>query len=107
MNAANTQNNAAPLACHPAGSDAGAITASPMTGNIRWPNTPIIAQATHERIVKPTTHGLRRRRTSEIAPRNGIDTTTSAEATALAAACIVFETPRSLTSHTVKYSVCL
>jgi len=28
-----------------------------------------------------------------------------AEANALAAACIVFETPRSLTSHTVKYSV--
>src|SRR5678816_503003 len=59
----------------------------------------------HERTVKPTTQGFRRRRTSEIAPRNGIDTTTSADAIAAAAASIVFDTPRSLTSHTVKYSV--
>src|SRR3954469_10522242 len=64
-----------------------------------------MAQAMHERIVNPTTHGLRRRLTSDNPPKNGTDPPPSADAIALAVASIVFETPRSLTSHTVKYRV--
>ena len=63
---------------------------------------PMSANDAHERTVKPTTHALRRRRESDSAPRNGIDTTTSSEATAFATASIVFDTPRSLTSQTAK-----
>ncbi len=54
--------------------------------------------------MNPTTHGLRRRRASESAPRKGIEITTSTDAIALAPATVMFDAPRSLTSHTAKYS---
>src|SRR6476469_10002171 len=58
-----------------------------------------------ERRVNPITQGFRLRRESDSAPRKGIERKTSTDATAFANASIVFETPRSLTSHTAKYSV--
>jgi hypothetical protein len=57
--------------------------------------------------VKPTTHGFRRWVASEIAPKTGIDTTTSAEAIPFTVAYSVLECPRSPTSHAAKYSVAI
>ena len=57
--------------------------------------------------MNPTTHGLRRRRESESAPSTGIDSATSSDATPLATAFVVFDTPRSLTSHTAKYRLAM
>src|SRR5436190_12431104 len=96
-NASNTHLSCAKPGCHPAGADAAPITCSPKTGMLVWPKTPMLAQATHDAIVKPTTHHLRRRRESEIAPRIGIDRTTIALAIAFAPAYRVFDDPRSLT----------
>ena len=53
---------------------------------------PSRAQARHDAIVNPTTHGFRRRRASDIAPRNGIASTTSIDATAFAIASTRFVT---------------
>src|SRR5581483_10007495 len=64
----------------------------------------MIASATTDNSVKPTTHGFLRRRESESAPKNGIEITTRIDATAFATALVVFDAPRSLTSHTVKYN---
>src|SRR5262245_9184025 len=105
--AANTQKSGAPLACQPAGTVAGVLTASPVSGRRRWPRTPITASARHERSVNPTTQALRRLRPSDNAPSTGIESNTSAEAIALAVASIVLETPRSVTSHTAKYNVAM
>src|SRR5881296_595212 len=63
------------------------------------------AVATHAAMVNPTTHHLRRRCASEMAPNTGIDSTTMTLATALATANVVLEAPRSSTSQTVKYNV--
>src|SRR6185503_8617244 len=76
-------------------------------GSMVWPNIPMRAQPRQDSRVKPTTHGLRRRRTSDSAPRNGIATTTNKDATAPAAASSVLDTPKSSTSHTVKYNVAM
>src|SRR5215475_5311082 len=65
---------------------------------------PIAAQATHAATVNPTTHGFRRRRASDRAPRTGIDRTTRIDAIALSSAYSVFVEPRSSTSQAAKYS---
>src|SRR5678816_543464 len=66
---------------------------------------PIAAQATQEAIVKPTTHGFRRRRASDTAPSTGTDTTTRMDEIPLPTAYTVFEACRSAMSQTEKYSV--
>ena len=55
--------------------------------------------------MKPTIHGLRRPRASEIAPSTGIESATSSDATPFATAYAEFDAPRSEMSHTEKYSV--
>jgi hypothetical protein len=57
--------------------------------------------------VNQTTQGFLRWVASEIAPKNGIDTTTSADEILLATAAMVFDVPTSLTSHTAKKSVAM
>jgi hypothetical protein len=56
-------------------------------------------------IVKPTTHGFRRRRASDNAPSTGTVATTSSEEMPLPTAYTVFEAPRSAISQTEKYRV--
>ena len=56
-------------------------------------------------IVNPTTHGLRRRRASDNAPRNGTESTTRIEEMSLPIAYKVLDAPRSLINQTEKYSV--
>src|ERR1044071_7601156 len=63
------------------------------------------AHARHEMSVNHTTHGFRRRRASEIAPRRGTDITTSNDEMPLPRAYTVFEAWRSAISQTEKYSV--
>src|SRR6185437_9866336 len=103
--AASTQNNVAAFGCQPAGAGCGARTSVPIRGSRRSPTTPIAAVAAHDRSVNPTTHDFLRRRASDNAPSTGIVTMTRSEPTELAAAYIVFDAPRSPTSHTEKYSV--
>src|SRR5919201_1063142 len=91
----------------PTGAAAAPLICSPINGSDVCPKMPIAAHPAQDKSVNPTTQRLRRRRASEIAPRKGIETTTSALANALADAYSVFDEPRSLTSHTAKYSVAM
>ena len=59
------------------------------------------------RRVNPTTHGFLRWVASEIAPKTGIDSTTSTDEKLLATAAIVFDAPMSSMSHTAKNSVAM
>src|SRR6186713_184645 len=81
------------------------IVWAPAIGRVSWPRIPIAAQATHETMVKPTTHGLRRRRASDTAPSTGTDSTTRMDEMPLPTAYTVFEARRSAISQTEKYSV--
>src|SRR5438105_2513383 len=66
---------------------------------------PIATQPRHDAMVNPTTHGLRRRRASEMAPSTGIAMTIKIDAAAFAIAYTRSVEPRSLTIQTEKYSV--
>jgi hypothetical protein len=68
---------------------------------------PIAAVITHAATVNHTTYDLCLWVATEIAPNNGIDTTTSADEMLLPSATIVFDACRSETSHTAKYSVAM
>jgi len=81
------------------------MTNSPYNGTPPCtPIHPIAAVATHEMTVNHTTHGLRRRRASEIAPNTGADTAIKIDEKAVPQATAEFDDPRSTTSHVVKYS---
>ncbi len=88
--------------CHPATRGAPPITPVPTRGRVVTPKTPIRAQAMHDARVKPTTHGLRRRRTSDIAPNTGMAATTSSDAMPFAVAYSIVGAPRSSMSQRVK-----
>jgi hypothetical protein len=78
-----------------------------MSGTVVWPIIPMAAVITTEMIVNPTTHGFLRWVASEMAPKSGMENTTSNEEMLLATAAIVFDAPTSLTSHTAKNSVAM
>jgi hypothetical protein len=62
------------------GLDAVPVTPSPISGSPFWPRIAIITVERHAMSVKVTTHGFRLCVASEIAPKTGIETTTSADA---------------------------
>src|SRR5829696_6628805 len=105
MNAMRTQPKVPIVGCHPAGKLVPAIVSAPAMGRVSWPRMPIAAQARHEAMVNPTTHGLRRRRASDTAPSTGTDSTTRMDEMPLPTAYTVFEACRSAISQTEKYSV--
>src|SRR5215203_7149634 len=74
-------------------------------GRVSCPRMPMAAHATHEAMVKPTTHGFRRRRASDTAPSTGTESTTRMDERPLPTAYTVFEARRSAMSQTEKYSV--
>ena len=76
-------------------------------GIIVCPTIPSRAVIPTARSVKPTTHGLRLCVASEIAPKTGIEMTTSSEDMLLATAAMVFDAPTSSMSHTAKNSVAM
>jgi hypothetical protein len=67
-----------------------------------WPTIPIAAVAAQARTVNQTTQGFRRCVASDIAPNSGIETAIKADEIPLPRATIVFDAPRSDTSHTAK-----
>ena len=67
------------------------LTPSPMSGSPIWPRIAITTIDMHAMSVNPTTHGFRLWVASEIAPKTGIDTTTSADAIPFTVAYSVFE----------------
>jgi hypothetical protein len=101
MNATITQPTVPRPGCHAPGT-VPPMVASPITGRVRWPSTPMAAQARQAAIVKPTTQGLRRRRASDSAPSTGTETTTRSEEMPLPRAYTEFDAPRSAMSHTEK-----
>src|SRR4051812_41602985 len=86
---------------------AGLITSSPTRGMTVCPITPSNAVMITAISVNPTTQALRRWVASEIAPKIGIDNTTSTDEALLASAAIVFDVPISFTSHTAKNKVAM
>src|SRR5690349_13906630 len=103
MNAAMIATSAGIGTCHPGAGGVAPIVWSPTIGIIVCPMTPIATVATQAITVNQTTHGLRRRVASEIAPSTGIDTATSSEEMPLPIATgVFFPTPRSDTSQTAK-----
>src|SRR5215208_4865530 len=105
MNATRTQPKVPTVGCHPLGRLVPPIVSAPATGSVSWPRIPIAAQATHEAMVNPTTHGLRRRRASDTAPSTGTASTTRMDEMPLPTAYTVFEACRSAINQTEKYSV--
>ena len=78
------------------------IVSAPLIGRVSWPRSPMAAQAMHETIVNPTTHGLRRRRASDTAPSTGTDNTTRMDEMPFPTAYTVFDACRSAISQTEK-----
>ncbi len=105
MKATRTHVNVPIVGFHPTGKLIPPIVSAPATGRVSWPRIPIAAQATHEAMVKPTTHGFRRRRASDTAPSTGTDSTTRRDEMPLPSAYTVLEACRSAMSQTEKYSV--
>src|SRR6185503_20144459 len=97
MKARITQPSVPSDGCHVGGGTAAPpITSAPAKGILVWPKIPMAAHARHDAIVNPTTHGLRRRVASEIAPKRGTDNTTRIDEMLLPSAYKLLDAPRSL-----------
>src|SRR5215207_6778361 len=102
MKETTSQARAVPPAWYVSGRVSPPTTSSPYSGNIVCPIHPMTIVAAHAANVNPTIHGLRLPRASEIAPRRGMESATSADETPFATAYDVFDAPRSEISHTEK-----